>query len=484
MRRWLPAVCLGLAVLPSSVFAAGDTASAERLFRVARRLASSDMAEARAAYEKVVELDPEGVWADDALVEIVLLEGIPQEPEDFGRIDAKLRDRWLNLLDQVQGPLAQGDRGREARRLRASLRLAPLPGRDIRSARFDLLELVEENSDDAEAARARVWLGWLAMMDGRLQNAEDAWTRVLVDAQDADASRRAARGLQQLKAFQGRPLAALDWFRRGQTLGGGGEEAAELAWRMWNRLRGVPLAWRSSSSETLREGLRGNVRIAFDAKGALWTSTARDRIVERSAGREDRQVWEISGLVALCVDPLGRGYVATEREIFRLVDGGRLSLTTLDEYASPRAIAADLHGTLWVLDRKGTRLGRLAETGSVETVWEDRKARLSGLAVTIEGPLAIDSKTGSLLRFGRDGSLHGTTVTSARPSILVVDPAGSTYTLDTRSHRVDIRSRDGSVHEAIDLTSIGAVRPEGLAVAADGSLVVYDAEAGAIRRYR
>lgn len=484
MIRLCLAVGLILCSLPSTVLGAADPASAERLFRVARRLASSDVPEARAAYEKVVALDPEGVWADDALVEIVLLEGIPQDPAEFGRIDGKLRDRWLTWLDQVQGPLAKGDRAREARRLRASLRLAPLPGRDIRGARFDLLELVEENSDDAEAAYARVWLGWLAMMDGRLQNAEDAWSRVLVDAQDVGASRLAVRGLQQLTAFQGRPLAALEWFSRGKALAGGGEDAAQLAWRMWNRLHGKPLVWRASSSGPIREGLRGNVKIAFDTKGVLWTGIARDRIVERTDGKADVQSWVISGLVGLCVDPLGRGYVATDREIVRLVDGGRRTLAALEEYASPRAIAADIHGDLWVLDRRGTRLGRVTEAGTIETVWEDRKARLGGLAVTIEGPLAIDSKTGSLLRFDRDGSLRGTTVTSARPTILVVDPAGSTYTLDTRLRRVEVRSRDGNVREAIDLSSLGAVKPEGLAVAADGSLIVYDADAGIVRRYR
>ena len=64
-----------------TVPAAGDPAAAAKQYRIARRLAAERSPEAAAALHTVVELDPDGALADDALIDLAKLHDVPRWPE-------------------------------------------------------------------------------------------------------------------------------------------------------------------------------------------------------------------------------------------------------------------------------------------------------------------------------------------------------------------------------------------------------------------
>ena len=110
--------------------AAADAAGAERQYRVARRLAAEGSPDAAAALQKVIELDPEGRLADDALLEQALLEPLPRWPEGLGRIDADAARRALGLIDRLLTQVPRGDRVPEARSSSCTSPARPLiPGK-------------------------------------------------------------------------------------------------------------------------------------------------------------------------------------------------------------------------------------------------------------------------------------------------------------------------------------------------------------------
>ena len=131
----------GLLLLVALVFSlaprprAADPAAAERQYRVARRLIVEGSPDAVTALSKVLELDPAGPLADDALVEQARILGIPHWPEGLGRIDAAAAEQAASLLDRVLAEFGGSDRAAEARFQRALLRLEPLPGYDPSASR-------------------------------------------------------------------------------------------------------------------------------------------------------------------------------------------------------------------------------------------------------------------------------------------------------------------------------------------------------------
>jgi len=88
-------VAMLAAILPTP---AADPAAAERQYRIARRLAAEGSPEAADALQKVLQLDPKGDLADDALVDQALLAGLPRWPEDLGNLDEESARRALKLL--------------------------------------------------------------------------------------------------------------------------------------------------------------------------------------------------------------------------------------------------------------------------------------------------------------------------------------------------------------------------------------------------
>ena len=134
---------------------AGDPSAAERQYRIARRLAAEGSSEAAAALRKVVEVDPTGELADDAIVEEALLLHPPLWPEELGRLDETTAQRIIVLLTRVADGPVTGDRGAEARYLRGLMHLEPLPRYDATAARVDLIAVATapEISDWVSAAR-------------------------------------------------------------------------------------------------------------------------------------------------------------------------------------------------------------------------------------------------------------------------------------------------------------------------------------------
>ena len=148
-------VACTLALAALSGDARADRRAAENQYRVARRLAAQRSPEAGAALRRVVELDPKGPLADDALLDLADLEGVPLVPEQLGRVSLAAARRALAVLEELLRDHDSADRATEARIRRALLMLEPLPIRNATEARVDLLGVATAGSGDDLSPLAR-----------------------------------------------------------------------------------------------------------------------------------------------------------------------------------------------------------------------------------------------------------------------------------------------------------------------------------------
>ena len=135
---------------------------------------------------------------------------------------------------------------------------------------------------------------------------------------------------------------------------------------------------------------------------------------------------------------------------------------------SPRAIACDTLGSVWVLDRKGERIGRLRPGGvTLDPVWQGED-RLSAIAWDGRRMLALDSRGRRVLEILEAN--QSKTVTSGpfdKPVALASDLLGRFAVLDDRTKMVTLFGSDGA---AIGSYALGATGPS-----RGGALVMYPA---------
>lgn len=461
---------------------AADAAQAESQYRIARRLAAERSPEAAAALRRVVELDPHGALADDALVEASLLLPLPRWPEELGILDAGDAQTARGLLERAITDVPSGDRIAEARFLRALLALEPLPGHDARAAREDLIA-ASTAGDEAQAAPARYALAWLHEREGRFDRAFDGYDRIVVDWPAAAAAARARVGLARIELRRERPGAAARWL---QPAIDADVDAAvrpvllrELAVR---RTLPPQAAAAGSGSSKVLTGLRSVSHLAPLPDGVLLASARDERVVRLDAGGSQRDEWSVRGLECLAVDADGRPYVAADEGVWRLLPGGgRRHVATTEGYAPVEALAVGGLGELWLLDRRGQRIGHVA-AGQQQpgAFWEDRELRLLDLAWDGAGLVALDSRSRTVIAIGRDGRTRVVSLgVLNRPSALAADPSGAIAVLDPRQ---------GTVHlgpsRSIVLEALGVSKPAAFGLGFDGALHVFDEADGGWFRER
>jgi hypothetical protein len=484
---WVLSVLLPLAAGASRAF---DPEAAEREYRVARRLAAEGSPEAVRALQRVVELDPGGRFADDALVEQALLEGLPGWPEELGRLERAAHSRGAELLDRVLKEFPGGDRTSEARLRRALLRLEPVEAGDSAGARVELLTVAADARAVPWSARARYILGWLDERDGRLERARGAYQRVAVDGSEPATTAHSLAGLGRLELRSGRFGAAARWLQQAVEAGvpeaTGAVSHRELAVRsLLRRERGTG-AWSAGQATHVATGVRALAGLVRLSDGGVVLGDRRGaKVIRLDRDGRASEAWSLEDPEALAVDGTGRLFAATREEIYQLSPGRAERVAALGSFAPASAILSDPAGHLWVVDRKGARVGRV-DPGAREPaeVWTSAERRASLVAWVGSGIAAVDERTGAVFAIGSDGADRVLVARTGlgRPVSAASDPAGQLAVLDGKTGSVVLFDASGTALEQYRCSEHGVARPVAIALGLDGSLDVFDAATGALLR--
>jgi streptogramin lyase len=492
MRSILHGAALLAAVLASASAAVAqdvaDPVAAERQYRLAQRLGADGSPDAAAAFEKVVALAPQGPLADDALVDLARLQGLPDWPEDVAVLDVARAASAVVPLEKVLNAHAEGDRVLEAHYRLALIRMAPLTGRDASRARQDLIGLASSPSLERWVVAARYALGFLDEQAGAPERAAGAFARIVVERPESDVAPRARAGFGRTLLAEGRFGDAAGWFQ--QAIEGGAPPAVraeaqrELALREVVRERVPARRWTAVASP---------LAVIATTRGASLLATAADgRLVVFDRKNGALQAFDAHGLgappvpvddvSALATDPYGRVWVATKDKILRWDAAGPVVVSTLGSFGSPSAIAVDASGSVWIADRKGDRVARwVPGTPAPVVVRESKGAGVAALAVSGGRVIAAEEKTGRIVTLAGPGSESALgTATFRRPVALAVDAAGRISVLDEKAGTVTRLSPSGDVRDTLALAAGGVSHPLALAAAPDGAVRILDGSTGAV----
>jgi sugar lactone lactonase YvrE len=468
--------------------ALADPVAAEQQYRLAQRLGADRSADAPAAFARVVALAPDGPFADDALVDLACLSGLPDWPEEVAVLDATRAAAAVVPLEKVVNSYANGDRALEARYRLALIRIAPITGRDEARARRELIALAATPSRGRWVVAARYALGVLDEQAGATSRAAGTFARIVVERAGSDVGPRAAAGFGRTLLAAGAFGPAAGWF----------QEAIES---------GVPPALRAGSQRDLavRELLSARVpgrrwvavaaplhSLATTRGASLLTTAADGRLVVFDRKNDTLQVFDANGngappllvpdVTSLATDPFGRVYMATKDKLLRWDASGPTTVTMLESFGAPAAIAVDASGTVWIADRKGDRVARwVPGTQTAVLVRESKGAGVAALAVVGGRVIAAEEKLGRVVVVAGPGSPDAFgTATFRRPVALAADGAGRLSVLDEKAETLTRLNPSGDVSDTLLLRTGGVSHPLAIATAPDGAVRILDGSTGAV----
>jgi hypothetical protein len=427
------------------------------------------------ALARVVELDPDGPLADDALVDQALLESLAAWPEAAGALDPEAAARARQRLNETLKRFPSSDRLDEALYHRGLLYLEPLAGYDPSAARVDLTAVATSSSEWATPARYA--LAWLHEHEGDDERALDAYQRLLIDEPTEPAGARARVGVARVLLRRSDYGLAARRLQEAIEAGVPPEARArnllELSVRSLLREAG---AGDTSRPVRTRTGVRSPAGFTpTRAGGILIGDRKRGTVLEFGAGGERSGEWTVEGVQTVAVDVLGRRFAADKTSVLLLEDGGRVeTLAALGDYTPLGRLVADAEGGLWLLERKGRRVGHVTPGADTpEPFWEGAE-RLQSLVWEGRRLAALDAKTGAVVTLESSGvTPHGTAALS-RPVALAADPAGRLAILDKTGAIRFVRAGGGA--EAAGFASSDVPRPTGIGLGPEGELHLLDAE--------
>jgi streptogramin lyase len=474
----------------SSIAAGGasDPATVEQQYRLAQRLGADRSPDAAAAFEKVVTLAPDGPFADDALVELACLSGLPDWPEDVADLDGARAAAASIPLEKVVSAHAGGDRVLEAKYRLALIRLAPIAGRDEPRARRELIALAATPSREHWVPAARYALGVLDEQAGATQRAAGAFARVVVEFPGSDAVPRAAAGFGRTQLVEGLFGGAAGWFQ--QAIEGGvpgvvrAEPHRELALRELLRERVPARRWAAVEAPLgIVTTSRGASLLATAPDGGLVVFDRKNDVIQAfNANGKGSTPLPVSDVTALATDPYGRVYVATKDKLLRWDPSGLAVVLTLGSFGAPAAIAVDASGTVWIADRKGDRVARwVPGTPAAVLARESKGAGVAALVVAGGRVIAAEAKSGLVVVLSGRGSPAALgAATFRRPTALAVDVAGRVSVLDEKAETLTRLTPSGEVSDMLALQAAGVSKPLAIAAAPDGALRILDGSTGAV----
>jgi DNA-binding beta-propeller fold protein YncE len=490
LRR--PTVCVVVAALgfaaTGSAQETPDPEAALRQYRLAQRLGAERSPDAAAAFERVVALDPNGRLADDALVDLARLSGLPDWPEDVADLSSSRAVAAIGPLRQAVSAHVDGDRILEARYRLALIGLAPLAGRDAPGARQELIAVANNAAGGRWVDAARYALGVLDEQSGAIDRAAGAFARIVVEDSDGDVAPRARAGFGRTLLAGGKFGLAAGWFQEaiesGVPPGLRAAEQRDLAVRELVRERDPSRRWTAVTSPlaslatmhgaALLSNSMGGGFVLFDRKNEALLAFDGD-------GRGTRKV-QLGGVTALSTDPFGRVFAATKDRVVRWDASGLTDVVALGPLGAPTAIAVDPSGTVWLADRKGDRVFRWdVGTPAPVLAWESSGAGVAALAIGRGRVIVAQQKTGRLLVVAGPGagSIFGDAV-FRRPVGLAVDSAGRTSVLDAKADTLTRLTVAGALSDTLSLEASGVSRPVSIAPAPNGAIWILDAASGSV----
>ena len=459
-----------LAVSAQTADPEAQTAEANRQYRLARRLVAEGSSEAAAALDRVVAIDPAGPLSDDAQLERVLLLKVARWPHELGRVGPLSHADAGKRLDRLIAtpPSLGADRIREARFLRALLRLEPIAGFDADRARIELLSLTTVDRDDDWSFSARLVLGWIAEQRGELSLAEASYGRLLVDASDHAATCHARLRLATIALRDDRAQEAL-LASAPTDLGCEPPHRAglvQLAYDRWDN--------RVATVEAVRASLPFRPVNVAALDDRSWLVDRRgDRIVELDLSGAERKSWPLAEAVDVAVASNGVIYGFSFNSVVRLEsDGSLLPLLSLADFGPVAAGAVDSWGRIYVLDRRGGKIGRIDPGGrSVVPHWSGDRVRLSGLSWDGRRLLGADGRNGSIVAIDRDGSSAPLVAGGLdRPIDVAADPSGRFAVSEARGETIRFFDADGSPLGRLTAEAGAKFRTDQVAFSNDGTL--------------
>jgi len=467
-------------VLPGpSEVNAGDPQAAQREYRVARRLAADRSPQAAAALQRVLDLDPAGPLADDALVEQARLLGIATWPEGLGALEPDAARDAAALLGRVVGKFASADRFSEARYYLALMEVEPLAGRDESAARAELIAVATTDAGSAWGDAARYALAWLDEQRGAASRAARGYQRLLVDSPGGEAAARAELALGRSLLRVDRPGEAAARLQRAADNALTARHATPLReFAVRSRIAGrrPPV---DSESRVLATSVRQAAGIAATADGGLILGDRRGgQVLQLSPEGTEVGRWTVERLAAATLDPHGRAYAASDSGIYRLNAGqAPKAVAGLGDFTPVSALAVDGLGRFWLLDKRGETVARLeaGSDGPVES-WQEGDFKLSDLIWNAGSLVAIDSRSKSLIAFTPEFTRESQPGPAfLKPIAVAADPSGRLAVLDSKAGSIVFLDRNGSPAGAFDCEQAGIDRPTDIDFADDGSFHIFDA---------
>jgi len=187
-------------------------------------------------------------------------------------------------------------------------------------------------------------------------------------------------------------------------------------------------------------------------------------------------------VAAMAVGPEDRIFVAADRQV-RIFDRRGIELRTIDFERTPRGIAVDRDGTLFVAQARAIEVVRGEDRDRVRWSLPTADVWFGGLALHGDEVCVADSAGGVVRRFNRDGVFLGTLAPasgkfSAPPEFFALGAAeGRLQVVDPRRHQVVAFAADGNRERTWGGASreldgfAGCCNPVALAVRSDGRIV-------------
>jgi len=195
--------------------------------------------------------------------------------------------------------------------------------------------------------------------------------------------------------------------------------------------------------------------------------------------------WEIPQAGKAAVDGFGQIWVAAGERLFRIRGRDPRPILSLDLFASPRGLDAGSTGVVWILDRKGNRVGRL-EPGAnrLETYWEG-KTRLAAIAWDGRRLLGLDGRNGRVLELRPGGESRQVAGGSfQKATALASDHRGRFAVLDERGRAVLLYGARGESLGRLVLDGKGPARPSSLVLYPNGGFGLPDPSSGRLHLFR
>jgi hypothetical protein len=325
--------------------------------------------------------------------------------------------------------------------------------------------------------RARYALAWMQEVAGSREFALDGYRRLEIDSPDSDAAAWAHVGRARLRLREGSYGTAATQLQK--ALDGGLDELSvtqlrELA--VSGLMRSVA-AGDPSTARSFESGVRAPIAmLATPTGGAVFATRRPAAVVRFSADGARTDEWIVEGLQGVAISPRGRLIAAGKETIYRLEAGGRsVPIAPLGEIKALGAISAAADGSIWLLERRGKRIGRLLPgAAQPELVLEDERLRLRDLQVDGRRILAFDERSRSLLAFDPDGAQRVLFDGAGRRlESLTVDQAGRIAMLDTRNAQIVFISPSGNMEATVNVQSY-LETASALALGPQGELMMHD----------